>query len=303
VCERIRAEALWGPGDRVAVAVSGGLDSVVLLDLLVQTQTWHKGVLSVVTVDHGTRPGSSDDAAMVAQMAAELGLTCRVASLALGPDAAEATCRTARFEVFSALECTRVALAHHADDQAATVLLQLLRGAGTRGLGAMRARRGRVVRPLLGCRKETLLAWAHAHNLTWCEDPTNRSSKFLRNRVRDELLPAMEELRPGAVEALARGAGLAAEDDALLEVLAAGLPQAGQSDWSTAWVAETSPALVGRVLRNRVPDLDAGQLQALREMARRGHGRLELRGQEAVEVAAGRVRLVKIGAGRPGTGG
>ena len=220
VAEAIRDLDLWKPGDRVAVAVSGGVDSVVLLDLLCATAGRHRGVLSVVTVDHGTRPGSASDADFVAELARGRGLACHRVDLDLGAGASEARCRDARYAAFASLDVEVVALAHHRDDQAETVLIRLLRGAGSRGLAGMPHRRDRYVRPLLDLPGADLRAHAVQHGLAWREDPTNTQLHFLRNRVRHQLLPLLEELRPGAAAVLARSAGLAAEDDALLDRLA-----------------------------------------------------------------------------------
>lgn len=220
VGECVAAERLWAPGDRVAVAVSGGLDSVVLLDVLVATRAWHGAALSVITVDHGTGPHSAALADRASEEAERHGLRCARVRLRLGAEASEERCRDARIAIFEGLSVDRVALAHHADDLVETVLLHLLRGAGTRGLAGMAARSGKRVRPLLGERREALLAWAQARGLRWLEDPTNASPRYLRNRVRNELIPLMEAIRPGATAAIARGAAFAAEDAALLEFLA-----------------------------------------------------------------------------------
>lgn len=216
VGQAIQAHALWRPGEHVAVAVSGGLDSTVLLDLLVETRAWHGARLTVVTVDHGTGAHSAKLADQAAEQAERCGLPLARLRLDLGPTASEARCREARLSIFAGLSADHIALAHHADDLAETVLLHLLRGAGTRGLAGMARRSGRRVRPLLDEPRAALRAWADARGLTWREDPTNADPRFLRNRVRAELLPLMEALRPGAAAAIARGAAFAAADDALL---------------------------------------------------------------------------------------
>jgi len=160
VAEAVARHRLWANGDRVAVAVSGGLDSVCLLDLLQQTAGMHGGALSVVTVDHGTRPGSAEDADFVEALCAERGVPCTRIDLALGRDASEAGCRAGRFLAFEALDTEVVALAHQRDDQAETVLVNLLRGTGPLGLEGMAWRRGHYVRPLLDTPRAALSAWA-----------------------------------------------------------------------------------------------------------------------------------------------
>lgn len=285
----IAAHRLWGPGDRVCVALSGGRDSVCLLDLLCATARWHGGELSAITVDHGTRPGSAADADFAEELARARGLPIHRVDLALGSDASEATARAHRLGAFDELDVDAVATAHHRDDLVETLLLHLLRGAGTRGLAGMRWRRGRLVRPLLAVSGDELEAWAEARGLAWRTDPTNANSKFLRNRVRSELLPLLEHLRPGATSAVARAAAHAADDDHHLAELARSEVSEG-APLAASWVAEAPAALVRRVLARRMPDAESTHLDALVACARRGSGRV-VTGMWAAEVRGGRVHI------------
>ena len=218
-------------GDGVAVAVSGGADSLALLHalrVLAGPRGWR---LAVLTVDHGLRPGSAADAAFVADHAKALGLPARV--LTLGPADLEAhraagpegAARAARYEALwpaaDELGCPWLATGHTLDDQAETVLLQLLRGAGPDGLAGMTVRSGRLLRPLLGARRSETRACCAAAGLPWREDPTNATDGPLRNRVRRHLLPLLEELRPGATQTLARTAALAADERSWLDPIVA----------------------------------------------------------------------------------
>lgn len=212
VGEAIRRHALWPPGARVVVAVSGGLDSVCLLDLLLVTAGWHGGALEVATCDHGTRAGQADEADFVCAEAARHGLRAHRFALALGAGASEATCRDARYAALRSVGADRIAVAHHRGDLAETVLINLMRGTGPRGVGGMVWRSSDVVRPLLGVDRAQLEAWARHRGLEWREDPTNRDPAHLRNRVRHEVLPLLEAIRPGATRAIGRSAArLAAE--------------------------------------------------------------------------------------------
>jgi tRNA(Ile)-lysidine synthase len=219
------------PGDGVAVAVSGGADSLALLHALRALAGPRRWRLAVVTVDHGLRPGSAADAAFVADHAKAIGLPARVCTLTPGdlarhrPAGPEGAARAARYEALWAatheLGCPWLATGHTLDDQAETVLLQLLRGAGPDGLAAMAVRTGRLLRPLLGVRRSETRACCAAAGLAWREDPTNAGDGPLRNRVRHHLLPLLEELRPGATQALARTAALAADERDWLDPLVA----------------------------------------------------------------------------------
>jgi tRNA(Ile)-lysidine synthase len=201
VLEAVREHALWGRGDRVAVAVSGGRDSIALLDLLLATQRAHGARLEVVTVDHRSRPGSGDDAAFVWGECRARGVPVTRVDGPPGP-ATEAAWRELRYAAFERLRVDRVALAHHADDLAETVLLQLVRGVPG-ACAPMAWRRGRYVRPLLGCGRDAIAAYAASRGLAWREDPTNADRRYLRARIRHEVLPLLEDLRPGAASAIA----------------------------------------------------------------------------------------------------
>jgi tRNA(Ile)-lysidine synthase len=250
-----------GPGDRVAVAVSGGADSLALLHalrVLAGKRDWR---LAVLTVDHGLRPGSAADAAFVADHAKALGLPARQLTLAPGELEAhraagpEGAARAARYEALwpaaDELGCRWLATGHTLDDQAETVLLQLLRGAGPDGLAGMAVRSGRLLRPLLGVRRAETRACCAAAGLAWREDPTNATDGPLRNRVRSRLLPLLEQLRPGATSTLARTAALAADErDWLDPVVAAALAAAGDgADLDAAALGGLPVALGRRVVR------------------------------------------------------
>jgi tRNA(Ile)-lysidine synthase len=255
----LAAAGVPAAGDGVAVAVSGGADSLALLHalrVLAGPRGWR---LAVLTVDHGLRPGSAADAAFVVDHAKSLGLPARL--LTLGPgdlDAhrgagPEAAARAARYGALwpaaGDLGCRWLATGHTLDDQAETVLLQLLRGAGPDGLAGMAVRSGRLLRPLLGVRRAETRACCAAAALPWREDPTNAGDDPLRNRVRGRLLPLLEELRPGATRALARTAGLAADERAWLEPLVAATAAAtaaGDGEALDAAALASLPVALGR---------------------------------------------------------
>lgn len=276
VADRIRDHALWQPGERVAVAVSGGLDSVVLLHLLQLTQGRHLGLLSVATLDHGTRGESASDADFVASLALESGLELHRKRVELGPDASEAACRSARLAFFRQLDVAHVALAHHRDDQVETVLMRMLRGSGTRGLAGMAYRREHLVRPLLDVSRQALFQHARSHGLRWREDPTNRDPRFLRNRVRHELVPLLEGLRPGALSVVARTAHITGEESTFLDAEARRRLPCRDGVWSRSALSEAPPVLVRRALLLRLPQITARQIDAILGAIARGSGVVHL---------------------------
>jgi len=209
----IRRHFLIAPGDRVLVAVSGGSDSLALLDLLHQLAAEWSLELEVAHLDHGMRSGSGKDAEFVADLTTRLGLplvTARVDVPALAREergGLEATARAARrkFLQRTAEErgCRVIALGQQRDDQAETVLERLMRGSTAAGLAAMRPRSGLFIRPLLECSRQQLQDYLRGRGWSWCEDPSNLDPVFTRNRIRQQLLPHLASFNSRITERLA----------------------------------------------------------------------------------------------------
>jgi tRNA(Ile)-lysidine synthetase-like protein len=180
---------------RYLVAVSGGVDSVVLLDLLRKAVTPDQ--ILVAHFDHRVRASSSRDAQFVKRQAERLGLSY-FEGVRLGTATSENGLRTERLKFLKRTRqqsrCDYILTAHHADDQMETFCMRLLRGTGLTGLGAMAPKRGRFLKPLLPFPKSEILAYAKKRELVYREDESNASGKYLRNRVRHQLLPAWKEL-------------------------------------------------------------------------------------------------------------
>jgi len=256
--------------DSVLVALSGGADSTALLLSLQELQKEGKvGGLFAAHLNHGIRA----EAALRDQRFCEA--LCRDLAIPLQtercdtPAYAKANGKTleeaARELRYAFLERARVscgasviATAHHANDQAETVLLHLLRGSGTGGLGGMKPSNGRIVRPLLGKTRAEILAYLAERNASYCEDETNAENNAARNRIRNELLPTLLSYNPAIVEALCRTAALCAEDDALLERLSDEVEESVRraDGFDRAKLAEQPLALKSRILRKRIFALD-----------------------------------------------
>ena len=220
------ALARWAPNARtIVIAVSGGPDSVALLRLCIAARREGRfTALHAVHLDHGLREGSADDARFVRDLAAEHDVTAHLEAVDVASVAAErgwnlaAAARRLRYELFSRVAraegADAILTGHSADDQAETVLHQLLRGAAF--LSGIPPRRGRVVRPLLGVRRAELVAYLDALGQPYREDPTNRDLARLRPWLRHEVVRPLEDRAPGAVGALARHADVQREVRAFL---------------------------------------------------------------------------------------
>ncbi len=186
----------WQPGEPVVLAVSGGADSMALLELATRARLsgW------VAHMNYGLRGADAvADAQWVVREAVRRGWPCRVAHRPVGKGNVQAEARKARYTWMEAMGAW-VLTAHHADDQAETVLLHVMRAVDpVAALAGMPARRGMVLRPLLQVRRADLRTWAVAQGVRWREDASNAEGAYLRNRVRHEVLPLLEELRPGTV--------------------------------------------------------------------------------------------------------
>ncbi len=208
-----REHALFRPGP-LLVAVSGGTDSTALLLVLAELADDLGLVLHAAHFDHRARPRAAAlDAQYVADVAARCGAQLRIGRAETKP-ASEDAARTARYaflrRVGAELGATAIATGHTRDDQAETVILHAARGSGLAGLAAMRASRDGIVRPLLCLGREDTVAICTGARVVPREDPTNRSLRFARNRVRHKVLPELAKLNPRVSEALARLATSAA---------------------------------------------------------------------------------------------
>ena len=291
---------------RLVLAVSGGPDSMAMLHAavhLLRTDAtgWH---LSVAHLDHGLRADSAGDATFVAEAAAAAGLPCttrRTDVAALASDegrSLEDAGREARYRFLAEIAGRDgwVATAHTADDAAETVLLNLLRGSGLAGARGIPERRGRIVRPLLHLRRSDLRAALEVAGIGYRVDPSNDDPAHQRNRVRHELMPVLERLAPAAVAALTRFGRLAADDDDLLDAIAAAeLARRRGRDGTIDWRDAPHRALGRRVLRlamgASVPS--AERIEALLEAAEgeRGGVRIELGGGRSASVSERRIAI------------
>lgn len=211
----------------VLVGLSGGVDSVVLLHLLAHTLRWPAARLSAIHVNHQLSPHAADWAEFCGRLCRRLRVPLRISPVTVvRGNSTEAAARVARYGAFGAMEADFVALAHNRDDQAETLLLQLLRGAGPRGLAAMPVLKPAtgampaVLRPLLDVPRAEILAYARRHRLKWVDDESNDDRAYVRNFLRHDVLPLLESRLPGSGVTLARAARHQAEASGLLDVLA-----------------------------------------------------------------------------------
>jgi tRNA(Ile)-lysidine synthase len=299
----IRRRRLAGPGDVVLAAVSAGPDSTALVGALAALRD--RGELAgvaAVHVDHGLRPGGADDAACAAASCARLGVPFESVAVRVGPGNVQAEARRARYAALRAAAAragaTRIATGHTRTDQAETVLLRLLRGAGARGLAGIPPRRGTIVRPLIDQSRAEGIAFCARAGLAWREDPTNATPRFARNRLRLSVWPALLALAPAAERALARAADLARADERALSRLAAQLVDDGTSIDVEGLTAQPL-AVRRRAVRHlwkaaggRAATLEAKHVDAALALARRqGPGRVSLPGGREARCRYGRLEL------------
>lgn len=220
----VATHSLWGKKESFIVAVSGGADSLCLLDILYLLSQKHGHILHVAHVNYRLRDKDSDlDEALIKKHVAAYGLTLSVLHpKKTSPSNLEEKLRDLRYRFFEKMRSKKnaslIAVAHHQDDQAETFLLRLLRGSGMQGLSAMLPKNNVVVRPLLDMSRDDILRYMKERALPYRTDRSNRDSKFLRNKVRHSLIPLLErEYQPQVKKILADTATLLAAEYALLE--------------------------------------------------------------------------------------
>jgi tRNA(Ile)-lysidine synthase len=278
----------------VVVACSGGADSLGLLVVAADA-----GLVPVaVHVDHGLRPGSARDADVVRDAARRLGVRARSVAVDVEPGGnLEARARDARYAALEAVRveerASAVLVAHTADDQAETVLLNLMRGSAASGLAGMPARRGRIARPLLGVRRDAVRALVAARGLEPVADPSNDDPAFRRNWVRHEVLPALNAgVQRDLVPVLTRQAAvLRAEADLLDELADVLLTAAGETAPGARVLADANPALARRAVRRWLgsPPPSLAEVERVLAVARCERRAAELAGGRRVWREGGRL--------------
>ena len=274
-------------GGRVLCAVSGGLDSMCLLHYVSSLKGFS---VSAAHFNHRIRGESAlRDQHFVEDWCRERDIPCVSGAgdtFRRSAEEGESLEEAARNLRYAFLEeagegFDAILTAHHADDHAETVLLQLLRGTGMAGLAGIPGRRGKFLRPFLSVSRETLAAYAQEHAIPHVEDESNAENTAARNLLRHEVLPVFRKLNPRAVENICRAAAIAAEESALLDALAEELVQRAEMRCSA--LAEAPEALAGRaalkLLERRCggrKDLTAGHAAALRELCGKPEGEIHL---------------------------
>ena len=303
----LRQYSLFSQGDRIAVGVSGGADSVALLRFLAALRPQFGWDLVVCHIHHGLRGAEADrDECFVRALAEQLGLPCAVsridaAALALRDHiSVEEAGRTARYAFFAqtAGEGGRIATAHTLDDSIETVLMNLVRGTGLRGLCGIPRTRGNIVRPLLDCTRAEVEDYLGALGQPYCTDSTNLTDDYTRNRIRHDILPRLCELNPNFPGTMARMLPRLAAQQALTDCLAAqsaqqlqaacgGLSRQGLS----ALPEPVCDRLLLRLLeQNRLP-VSAAAVERMTETLRTG-GKLDLAARSWFFVAQGDLAAV-----------
>lgn len=289
------------------VAVSGGPDSVALLDLLVRTRDLHGLDLIVAHVDHGIDPASGLVADQVRRLAESYGLPLEIERLALGPSAGETLARARRYAwlemVRERLGAIVILTAHHADDQVETVLMRVLAGSGPAGLAGMAAVQGRVVRPLLPFRRAELARYLREAGLEAWLDPANTDPRHLRSWIRTDLLPVIRARLPQIDQNLRRLSTQAARDraawDAVLDLLPGldlavetggiSVAASGLGDYDSA-LAQTVILALARRVGCRLGPARVGRVLALLKSGASG-AQVPLGRDWTAELVFGRLRI------------
>ncbi len=306
--DRVRAEALLEGEGPLLVLLSGGRDSVCLLDLAVRARG--PGPVRALHVNFGLREGAGEDERHCAELCATLGVQLSVQRprRSEGAGNLQAWAREQRYAAARRLAGepgARIATGHTADDQVETILYRLASSPSRRALLGMRPADGALVRPLLGSTRQETTAYCEARGLSWREDPSNEDTGFVRNRIRHELVPAFERVHPAARQNLLRTAAILREEAAVLDALVAAELGGGEEvpagEIAIDRYRQLAPAL-RRLVLQRLADEAAGrplagaarfaeQVAALRQ----GGARLDLGGGVRAVVERGVLRAERDG--------
>lgn len=321
IVKTVRARELFEPGHHLLVAVSGGPDSVALVTLLYRLAPRWRLRLTAVHFNYGLRgKESEEDQAFVKALCAslEVPLRCVPLDVRVRPQrvSLQAQARDLRYSAMARLAeeigADRIAIGHTADDQAETILLWMLRGAGLAGLAGMPAQRdGMIIRPLYEVRRQAVLAFLDARGQAYRQDSSNAKPLYTRNRIRHELVPVLKRLAPAAMDALCRMGEVCREDDRYMNVQAMSLysalvQQEGDGSYSMdRHRLQTQPsALQRRLLRElfrrmrptrRAPSL--ATVEAVRKLiSAKGEGERSCAGGVRIEMTQNIVLVQPAGA-------
>jgi tRNA(Ile)-lysidine synthase len=303
---RVRATGLLAPGTRVTVLLSGGRDSVCLLDLAVRLAG--RDAVAALHVDYGLRDSAAEDEAYCAELCAHLGvpLEVRHAQRPAGGNL-QAWAREARYAAAAQVTLRRggvAATGHTATDQVETVLYRLAASPGRRALLGMPARSGRLVRPLLGITRAETAAYCAAHELAWREDPTNRADAFARNRIRHGLLEALRTVHPAAEANVLATLDVLRDEAAVLD---AAVDAALEESGGAVQGLKALPPALSRLAVQRLADRAGGRAPAVGPRAEEilalgpdgGSATLDVGGGMRAVVEYGRLRFERGGQPTP----
>jgi tRNA(Ile)-lysidine synthase len=298
VLEAARESGLVRAGEPLLVMVSGGGDSVALLDIAVRLGA----AVSVLHVNYGLREGADADEDFVRDLTTRLGVTLQAHRVTLPDGNAQELARDARYALAEQLAEGDYAAAHTASDQAETVLYRLAVSPGSRALHGMAPRRGRLVRPLLGVTRDEVREYLRARGLEWREDPSNADRRFARARVRHDVLGALQELSPAVERTIAETARqLRDEAEVLDAAVADALAELGGGPAiSLEALKEHPPALQRLILRELAGrTVSALELQQLLNVGRQGTKSLDLGGGLRAVAEYGTLRFTRAGDAAP----
>ncbi|MBT8339322.1 MAG: tRNA lysidine(34) synthetase TilS, partial [Desulfatitalea sp.] len=226
ITNTVTQHAMIAKGDHVLAGVSGGPDSVVLVHILSALRDSLHFTLGGAYLNHGLRPAAArHEIELVSALARRLGFELHIGEIGplSGGGSLEEQLRLQRYSFFNGTAAahgyTKIAVGHHADDNAEAVLMRFLRGSGLLGLAGIAPVRDNIIRPLIHLRREQVLAFLKRYGVAWAEDASNADQRFVRNRVRHHLLPLLKQhYNPNIVNTLNRVAGVCLEEERHLDL-------------------------------------------------------------------------------------
>lgn len=300
-------------GHHLGIAVSGGVDSMTLLHSVCKLRREMNIIITVYHMEHGIRGEESiEDMHFVIEACRKLGIDCvtECADIPLLAEqfgvSLETAARKARYEFLDRQQADLIATAHHMDDTAETVLMNLVRGSGLSGLSGIPEVRGRYIRPLLDISREEIGVYAQRHDIEYVEDSTNEDIAYTRNYIRKEILPRLRDINNSAVRNIARTARLLGEDERVLDQLAA------QSDCITMdksgvyvdleEIQNQNPAVKRRIIRLAISkkydlaDVENVHVESILELAQKGETakRIDLKHGLFAAIVYGKLMIGKI---------